>query len=304
MGTRQPTDKVPFSQRYSQHGATAVDNEVPMTARIAIVHFFDELFDLEYLVGPKQVFREALRSARLPPTEPDPNSSWAQDIEGPLNNMEWYRVYEFLETTYEKLLAGVVGPSAFPDDSGEGEKTVSLKEVQTYFAHEVNQILAQENLAYEFVNGQFQKRGRPATQQNLARVGSVLTDPGLYQVREHFSKARKYFSNRENPDYPNSVKESVSALEACFQIMTGKPANDFSKAVNSIQGNEPDKMPPPLVSAMSKVHAYRGNAQGAGHASITGSKLTELEAELVLSLSAAFITYLYDLLSEPEDIPF
>ncbi len=62
----------------------------------------------------------------------------------------------------------------------EYERVVmSISEAQEYFSEELNTILSEENLAYNFVNGQFQRRGRVQTQVNIQRVGSILADTSL-----------------------------------------------------------------------------------------------------------------------------
>jgi hypothetical protein len=95
-------------------------------------------------------------------------------------------------------------------------------------------------------------------------------------------------------------------LEACLEILTQKPASkDFTKVVKQLQGNAIDEIPPPVAEGMIKLHGYRGSGQGVAHAALAGTKVSELEAELVLNLVASYITYLVDLFSHPEDeVPF
>ena len=49
-----------------------------------------------------------------------------------------------------------------------------LSEVKAYYTDEINTLLAEENIGYQFVNGEFQRRGRAQTQKNIQRVGVVL----------------------------------------------------------------------------------------------------------------------------------
>ena len=56
---------------------------------------------------------------------------------------------------------------------------------------------------------------------------------------------------------------------------------------------------------MIKLHGYRGSGRGVAHAALEGNRVSEIDAELVLSLTAAYITYLVDLFPDSEDeIPF
>ena len=168
-------------------------------------------------------------------------------------------------------------------------------------------MLAEENIGYHFVDGQLQRRGRPQTQKSVQRLGAVLANSRLARVRAHFNKARKFFDERPEPDAENCVKEAVCALEASAEIFTGKPASrDFDRVIRQLQGNKLGEIPPPIAEGMIKLRAYRGGAQGVAHAALQGSTVSEIEAELVLSLVAAYITYLYDLFlqEEEEGIPF
>ena len=97
-----------------------------------------------------------------------------------------------------------------------------------------------------------------------------------------------------------------TALEASVEVLTGKSVSkSFDRAIRQLQGNEPGRIPPPIAEGMIKLRAYRGGAQGVAHAALEGSLVSEIEAELVLSLVAAYITYLVDLFpQEEEEIPF
>lgn len=58
------------------------------------------------------------------------------------------------------------------------------------------------------------RKGYIQTTKSVNKVMSVLTDPKLTKTRTHYMKAIEYFYNMKNPDYENTIKESVCALEA------------------------------------------------------------------------------------------
>ena len=47
-------------------------------------------------------------------------------------------------------------------------------------------------------------------------------DTPYSSVNEHVKNALTLFSRRETPDYKNSIKESISAVESIIREITGK----------------------------------------------------------------------------------
>jgi hypothetical protein len=218
-----------------------------------------------------------------------------------LLGMSWQLVYAFIERVYDNLLTEksiYLGDDDWRLDS-------PLDQVREQFTSEINALFSEENLAYVFSDGVFNKPGRPQTQKNIIRAQAVLTDPRLLPVKQLFVKAQDFFSSRP-PDYENAVKEAVCALEAAVEIRSGKKVSkDFTGEMEKLSGNAAEKIPAPIAQAMIKLHAYRGAAKAVAHANPTGLNVSKYDAELVLSISAALITYVSDFFDSIEpDIPF
>jgi hypothetical protein len=81
----------------------------------------------------------------------------------------------------------------------------------------IRQALARENTAYTFVAGRFVDR---MTDSEVQSVEKVLRSP-IEGIRDHFTTSIRLLSDRENPDYRNSIKESISAVEAACKDLTG-----------------------------------------------------------------------------------
>lgn len=298
--------RLPFRQRFGINSAKPIDQDFPETGRIALGYLIDELVDLgsiesEYSYYP--VIQEILRTARLTYEQADlhPDDSLLEKLTKILRRMDWWQVYTFCERVYERHIGSV----------GHSKEDVFVEvrsklEMQNYFESELNNILNEENVSFRFVGGQFQHRGRAQTQKSIQRVGSVLASPQFSTVLQHYNKARKFFDLRPQPDNENCVKEAVCALEAAVHTLANLPTStDFNKVIKQLQGNDAKEIPPPIAEGIIRLYAYRGSGQGIAHAALQGNKVTEIEAELVLSLVASYVTYLVDLLSQPEeDIPF
>ncbi len=295
-------NKVPFNQRLGLDLKLPLDKEVPESARIGFVHLLNDLVSDHYVLYWDKITQEVLRTSR----------KLRGDFDDYLNNdalcativaqMSWDKFYILCERVY-----GLIQPK---HEWLEGDeyfvKVGTLADAQSHYAEEVNQLLFEENLAYEFIDGYFQRRGRPQTQKTLMRAGAVLSDPQYLPARKHFNKALDFFNERPDPDIQNCIKEAVCCLEAVAEILFGeKAAKDFDAAIVSKQGNAEGQIPPTIASGIIKLRAFRGNAQGVAHAALEGGFVGIVEAELVLSLVASYVTYLNDRFPrKEEEIPF
>lgn len=119
-------------------------------------------------------------------------------------------------------------------------------------------------------------------------------------VSGHISKANKLLADRDDPDYENSIKESISAVEALSEIITG------TKGKEATLGNLLKKMEENgvsihkgLKSAFNILYGYTSDANGIRHAGdIGGPSSTFEEAKFMLIACCAFINYLTALCSD------
>jgi hypothetical protein len=295
--------KLPFNQRVGVSTAKPISDDFPESAKTALAFLLQDLVQQGFASGWNELITELQRTGRQHDREafdyyPD-NLDLALWL---LEEMDWWRIYIFCERVYQHHLK----ETSSTNENGWTTNT-DIKEVQKYYTDEINALLAEEDLVYQFTDGEFQKRGRAQTQKSTKRVHTILSDPKLHEVLAHYNKARGFFDKRPEADVENCVKEALCALEAAFEILTDKTASkNFTKVVKQMEGNGIREIPPPIAQGMIKLHGYRGSGQGVAHAALGGNKVSDVEAELVLSVTASYITYLYDLLSETEDddIPF
>jgi hypothetical protein len=296
---------VPFSQRFGTGFPTRpLDKEVPGTAHIGLISILFKLAKKDYVSDWSAISDELLHtSRRLRDEFSDIQNIDDQEIcKIVIRELQWEKFYIFCERVFKILQAR----EHWNDENGEMETTKTLEEVQSFFTDEINELLAEENLAYEFANGLFQRRGRPQTQKSLQRISAVLSEPRYNQPRNHYNKAVKFFNERPNPDVENCIKEAVCALEAFTEIIFGKKAaKNFEEAIRAKQGNSEGQIPSTIGESIIKLRAFRGNAKGVAHAALEGGLVSEIEAELVLNLVATYISYLHDKFpSREEEVPF
>lgn len=95
---------------------------------------------------------------------------------------------------------------------------------------------------------------------------------------------------REKPDFRNSIKESISAVESLAQSITGKPKATLGDALKILE--QKHNLHPALKSGFLSIYGYTSNADGIRHALQDESNLTAHDAKFFLLSCTSFINYL------------
>ncbi len=173
----------------------------------------------------------------------------------------WYRVYTFLEELAED-------PSGLLNDG--------LRDW-------INAELERHNAAYRFIGKTI---AEITSEHEIAAIESADSDADQ-PVREHLRTALRMLSDRESPDYRNSIKESISAVESACKAMTGLPKATLSDALK----NMPD-LHPALRQGFEKIYGWSSDADGIRHALTDEAKNTYAEAKFMLVACSGFVSYL------------
>lgn len=89
----------------------------------------------------------------------------------------------------------------------------------------------------------------------------------VYTARAHIRKAVDSFSNRKAPDYENTIKDSISAVEAMCCIITENPKDTLGEALKKLE-SKGVKLHKALQNAMSSLYGYTSDEGGIRHGSI------------------------------------
>lgn len=140
--------------------------------------------------------------------------------------------------------------------------------------------------------------------QTVVRINSELEIETIQQaiegsessnsVNTHLKVALDFLSNRSKPDYRNSIKESISAVESFCKKITGDDKATLGKALAIIEKNH--ALHPSLKSSFNNLYGYTSDALGIRHALTEDSKDPSFEeAKFMLVSCSAFINYLKSL---------
>lgn len=157
------------------------------------------------------------------------------------------------------------------------------------FVEQLNFEFKRLNFAYRVVNTEIVEI---TSDEELAAVESSIHD-SPHNIRMHLSKALELYAQRPTGDYRNSIKESISAVEAYCREITGEKT--LGEALNKINGKGL-VIPQILKVAFEKLYAYTNQPNtGIRHALMdeTGTYTPASEEALFMLVScSSFINYL------------
>jgi len=174
----------------------------------------------------------------------------------------WYEVYDFIEH-------------------------ILLMQRNSYLNNAINSILELELSGYRFIESAFV----PVTDEiEVEAVQKALAKGPFSGVQAHLQQALQHLSRRENPDYRNSIKESISAVESMAREITGDPKATLGNALSILEkGNH---LHPALKKGFSAIYGYTSDEGGIRHAMLDEPQITVTDAKFFLVSCSTFINYL------------
>ena len=123
----------------------------------------------------------------------------------------------------------------------------------------------------------------------IEEINTALALP-YDNVKKHLEKALILMSDREAPDYENSIKESISGVEAMCSIFLGTPGT-LGATLKKIEKVKAISIHPALSAAFEKLYGYTtDSSSGIRHAAkIGGADSTFQEARYMLIACTAFV---------------
>ncbi|WP_123589694.1 AbiJ-NTD4 domain-containing protein [Salinisphaera orenii] len=209
----------------------------------------------------------------IPEFQPGYSSSAYNVIRTQFFESEWWQAYDLIEFLIKNS----------PDNWSE-----SLKPF-------INDLLEQENAAYRVVG---EEVAEITSEYESESVETALSDSSP-QVATHLSRALELLSDRQQPDYRNSIKESISAVESTCQKISGNSGATLNTALLRIK--EVHSFHPAFEQALKKLYGYTSDTGGIRHA-LTEQNFepTYSDGKFMLVACSAFINFLWTKASELE----
>jgi len=162
------------------------------------------------------------------------------------------------------------------------------KSTKDAFVKYCNDILEKDFSAYRIISYKF---AMITSKQEIDEVEKAMNNENG-PVNEHLERALELLSDKINPDYRNSIKESISAVEAICQKITGKPNATLGDALNIIRDKKQIELSQPLRDAFNKLYGYTSSKEGIGHALSDKSTISPDDARFFFVSCSSFVNYL------------
>lgn len=178
-------------------------------------------------------------------------------------NSEWYEAFDFIEFSVN-----------FQDNK---------------FAGYYNAYLKREMSAYRFVDGKIAELN---SEEELIEVQKAISKTDKFNsVKSHLKRAVELYADKKNPDFRNSMKESISAVESLSRIIAQNDKITLGKALKIIEAK--NHIPNSLKKAFEILYGYTSNEGGIRHSLLENGKKVNLEeARFMLVTCSAFVNYL------------
>ncbi|MES2004953.1 MAG: hypothetical protein V4450_10560 [Bacteroidota bacterium] len=191
---------------------------------------------------------------------------------------EWFEVYDFIEFHLtQSFLIRIEYPFYF-------------------FVEDINRTLEREFSGYRLIENNIVPISNEIEVNEIKEAINskpVFNSPNK-AVNFHLNAALSKLSDKKNPDFRNSIKESISAVETLCRQLTEKAT--LGEALKTLE-QKGIILNPQLKNAFDKLYAYTNNKDsGIRHALIESPNLpTFHDAKFMLVACSAFINYVIGL---------
>ena len=186
------------------------------------------------------------------------------------NHNPWYKKLDLIEETIKYLAV-----------------KWDFNDVLDSFVSNINSEFERLNFAYRIVENQIIEI---TSEQEIKTIETAI-DNNKENIKLHLNNALKLYAQRPNADYRNSIKESITAVEAFTREITGDKGLNLGKMKSAgIQ------IPPVLSKSFEILYGYTNDPKtGIRHALMdeTAEYVPGAEEALFMLVScSAFINYL------------
>jgi len=196
-------------------------------------------------------------------------------IKNQYDDYNWYGVYDFIEYVAKNYFS---------------------KRKNKKFMELCNSFLESELSAYRFVGC---KITQITSKEEISEIEKALNVSSPFKtVGVHIKGALALLADKKSPDYRNSIKESISAVEAVCKLITKKSKPDLGQALKMLENKI--GLHPALKKAFNNLYGYTSDAKGIRHALLEEAKLYPEDAKFMLISCSAFVNYLISKISKTE----
>ena len=176
---------------------------------------------------------------------------------------DWYRVYDLIEFVGRNIICNT-----------------------DQFRRDCNFVLERERAGYRFVNRLIAPITNDLEIEAIESAISQSEEPAV-----HLRRALERLSDRQTPDFSNSMKDSILAVESQARITMGDPAATLGKLLHRLQKER--GLPTNIKTAIEALHGYTSSAVGIRHGLVGREKDVNFHmAKFVLVVCSACVNFI------------
>ena len=107
---------------------------------------------------------------------------------------------------------------------------------------------------------------------------------------EHLQTSAQLLGKRPDPDYRNSIKEAISAVESAVKRISGVESGGLDTALKKLA--DVSEIHPALKEGFLKLYGFSSDESGIRHAILEKAKVGFDEAKFMLVACSAFVNFL------------
>lgn len=195
-------------------------------------------------------------------------------IKSRLFGMRWYEVYDYVEFVAEWY------------ERARDYPKFRRGQLHTVF----NRILEEELSGYRFIGGELVPLSNPAEVAAIEEALTTTSRTGLAGAHAHIAAALRLLAKRPDPDYRNSIKESISAVEALAKQLGTTDSQGLAGALTELGKKIP--LHGGLRAGLLSLYGYTSDEGGIRHAMLEEPNLGYDEAKYMAVACSAFVNYL------------
>jgi len=184
----------------------------------------------------------------------------------------WNKVYDMIEWLYE------------------GTKSKALNGCETNFEKTINEAFEWDLAAWRMVNGKIVEFTSNVEIKAVEDALAVTESSKIEGAFRHLGSSLALLARRPDPDYRNSIKESISAVE-CIARLFGADNSGLDKPLKELE--KKTNLSPGLCAGFKTLYGFTSGPDGIRHAMLESQAIVGIdEAKFMLVACSAFVVYL------------
>lgn len=224
--------------------------------------------------GPGTVVAVWTKDFKKPRDERPSNWEFWNNVKQRILDDVWYEALDLIETVSLRL---------------EQNVTAILRSLPDNYREACNEVFETHLVGYRFIGLEITPVDSTVEAESITHgIEASASIPG---ARHHLERATEMLADRQNPDYPNSIKESISAVEAVVKKVTGEGA--LGDGLRQLEGLGLG-IHPALKGAWLKMYGWTSDDDGIRHGGIEAAVADQSLAKYMLVACSAFVSYLIE----------